>query len=390
MTDCDAAVDTPLRILYLSWRDHDNPEAGGAEVFAERTAQVLADRGHRVTIFSSRFAGAPARSRHGDVDIVRGGGKYGCYLRGMAYALRHRADFDVLLDVQNGVPFWTPLVTRTPVVNVTHHVHRDLWWSVFPRIVASAGWFAESRVAPWVYRNCRYVTVSQATRTDLTELGVAANRVDLVYCGNDHPRDLASFDKVPRSQDPSIIVLGRLVPHKQIEMAIDVVADLRGELPALSLDIVGAGYWEPDLRQHANERCVEDQVRFHGFVDESTKHLLLAQAWLMLVPSHKEGWGLIIVEAGLHSTPSIAFSTAGGPSESIQDGVTGLLADDYDGMRDLVRDMITDDTERKSLGEAAREYAFGFSWAAAGKKLEQSLRSAIGARHSVTDAPPKI
>lgn len=380
MTNCDTAVDTPLRILYLSWRDHDNPEAGGAEVFAERTAQVLADRGHRVTIFSSRFPGASSHARHGDVDVVRHGGKYSCYLRGMAYAVRHRAEFDVLLDVQNGVPFWTPLITNTPVVNVTHHVHRDLWWSVFPRIVASAGWFAESQLAPWVYRNCRYVTVSQATRADLIGLGVSASRVGLVYCGNDHPHDLASYDRIPRSQDPTIIVLGRLVPHKQIEMAIDVVADLSADLPDLSLDIVGAGYWEPDLRQYAHTRAVEDRVRFHGFVDEGKKHHLLAQSWLMLMPSHKEGWGLIIIEAGLHGTPSIAFSTAGGPSESIQDGVTGRLADDYGSMRDAVRDVIADDTERKTLGEAARAYAYGFSWSEAGKRLEQSLRTAIDQR----------
>ncbi len=376
-TDSEPAFHASLRVLYLSWRDQGNPEAGGAEVFAERTAQALTERGHRVTIFSSRFRGAARRTRHRDVDIVRGGGKFSCYLQGMLYALRHQNDFDIVLDVQNGVPFWTPLVTRTPVVNLTHHVHRDLWWAVFPRVVATAGWFAESRVAPWVYRNCRYVTVSRSTRTDLTELGVDAARVDLVYCGNDHPRDLASFDRVPRSADPRIIVLGRLVPHKQVEMAIDVVADLDADLPTLSLDIVGTGYWEPELRQYARDRGVGDRVRFHGFVDDDTKHLLLSQAWVMVVPSHKEGWGLIIVEAGLHGTPSIAFSTAGGPSESILDGLTGRLADDYSQMRELVLELVVDDTQRKTLGEAAREYAFGFSWVSAAERLEMVLLSVL-------------
>ncbi len=43
------------------------------------------------------------------------------------------------------------------------------------------------------------------------------------------------------------------------------------------------------------------------------------------LPSVKEGWGLVVVEAGLHQTPTVAFRAAGGVQESLQDGETGLL-----------------------------------------------------------------
>ena len=63
-------------------------------------------------------------------------------------------------------------------------------------------------------------------------------------------------------------------------------------------------------------------------MSEAEKHQLLARAWVHAMPSLKEGWGLVVVEAGVHGTPTVAFRTAGGPADSIVDGETGLLVDD--------------------------------------------------------------
>ena len=70
---------------------------------------------------------------------------------------------DVIVDVQNGLPFWTPLLGK-PVVNVTHHVHREQWGQVFGPRRAGVGWWLESRLAPRVYRHSRYFAVSDAVR----------------------------------------------------------------------------------------------------------------------------------------------------------------------------------------------------------------------------------
>ncbi|WP_229749697.1 glycosyltransferase family 4 protein [Flexivirga endophytica] len=368
----------PLRVLYLSWRDRDNPEAGGAETFTERTAEVLTELGHQVTIVTSRFPGAQPRDQHGAVGVVRRGGRFTCYAAGLLYAARHRQDFDIVIDVQNGVPFWAPLLARLPVVNVTHHVHRDQWHVIFGPKLARFGWFLESKVAPKVYRNCRYVTVSQASRDDLVELGIDRERIDIVYSGNDRPAQLEHGTMHPHSPHPVMTVLGRLVPHKQVETAIDILADLQDEHPQLRLDIIGAGYWHEELVRHATARGVLDRVDFHGFVDDATKHRLLGRSWLMLMPSHKEGWGLTIVEAGLHETPALAFAHAGGPTESVLHGETGLLAHTPEEMREQVDVLLRDDDLRTAFGRAAREHALSFDWASSGKALELTLQSVLG------------
>lgn len=378
MTPITAAPKERLRVLYLSWRDRENPEAGGAETFTERTSEVLTQAGHEVTIFTASFPGASPRTQHGDVSVIRRGSKFSVYLHGMWHVLRHGRGYDVILDVQNGVPFWAPLVAKVPVINIVHHVHRDQWGAVFGPRIARLGWFLESKVAPRVYRDSRYVTVSKSTRSELEELGVDPRRVDLVYSGNDRPADLDGYAHLERTETPTMLFLGRLVPHKHVEQAVDILASRAATHPDLELHVVGGGYWEAAIADHARALGVADRVHLHGFVEESLKHELLARAWLVVMPSHKEGWGLTIVEAGLHATPAVAYSFAGGPSESIVHGRTGLLADSAGEFEEHVITLVDDAALRRDLGRTARLYASSFDWVRAGHRLESVVRSVLG------------
>ncbi|HIZ98052.1 MAG TPA: glycosyltransferase family 4 protein [Candidatus Janibacter merdipullorum] len=378
MTTSRTSTTTPLRVLYLSWRDRENPEAGGAETFTERTSEVLTQQGHEVTIFTASFPGASPRTKHGDVDVVRRGSKFSVYLHGLWHVLRHGRDYDVILDVQNGVPFWSPLVAKVPVINIVHHVHRDQWAAVFGPRIARLGWFLEATLAPRVYRDTRYVTVSKSTRGELDELGVDPGRVDLVYSGNDRPKELDRYAALERTEAPTMLFLGRLVPHKHVEQAVDILASRALSHPDLELHVVGGGYWEDEIAKHARARGVADRVHLHGFVEESVKHELLARAWVVVMPSHKEGWGLTIVEAGLHGTPAVAYGFAGGPSESIVHGRTGLLADSVGEFEDHVIRLIDDPALRRDLGRTARLYASSFDWGRAGRRLESVIASVVG------------
>lgn len=365
-----------LKVLYLSWRDRGNPEAGGSETFVARTSEVLTSRGHEVTVFTSRFPGSSAEERHGAVRVLRRGGRLAVFPRAMAHLARRGRSYDVVLDVQNGVPFWSPLFTRTPAINIVHHLHREQWASMFGPAVARFGWWLESRLAPRVYRGSPYLTVSDATRQELAALGVEPERISLVYSGNDQPRELARYAALPRHSNPMLVAVGRLVPHKRLELAIDLVADLAERVPGLTLHVVGDGFWREQLEAHAQRAGVAASVVFHGFVPEETKNVLLAEAWVAVLPSVKEGWGLTIVEAGLHETPTVAFRDAGGPQESIVDGETGLLANGYHDFRDGVLTLLTDEVIRVRMGKAARRFAEGFDWTATGIGVERAAARA--------------
>ena len=117
------------------------------------------------------------------------------------------------------------------------------------------------------------------------------------------------------------------MPHKRVEIALRAVAQLADELPDLECVVAGQGWWRPQLQALAAELDIDKRVRFSGYVSEAEKHAILSWAWVALLPSLKEGWGLTIVEAGARGTPTVAFRAAGGVAEAIVDGETGLLAD---------------------------------------------------------------
>jgi glycosyltransferase involved in cell wall biosynthesis len=364
-----------LRVIFLSWRDRGHPEAGGAEAFLDHVSRELAGRGHDVQVFTASYPGALLDETLHSRRVRRRGGRLSVYPRAALELWRRRGSFDVVVDVQNGLPFWAPLFTRTPVINLVHHVHREQWPEVFGPLRARLGWLMESWLAPRVYARSRYLVVSHATRRELTELGVDRDRIDVVFNGRD-----PLVEGVPVAQDgnPSLVILGRLVPHKRVELAISAMAALREQHPGLVLSVVGHGYWLPQLEDYAASLGVTSHVRFLGFVEEDVKNRVLAAAWLNLLPSVKEGWGLAIIEAAAHGVPSVAFRDAGGTTESIIDGTTGLLVGDETEFVTAVGELLADHVCREDMGAKAKTYSEQFTWQATADAVERLLRATSG------------
>ncbi|MFI7603500.1 glycosyltransferase family 4 protein [Micromonospora sp. NPDC049366] len=272
---------------------------------------------------------------------------------------------DLIVDVCNGLPFLSPLYARCAVLILVHHVHREQWPVVRGSWGARMGWWIESRLAGRVYRRCRYVTVSAATRRELSGLGVDPSRVEVIYNGTPEITPGAAL----RTPHPSLLVLCRLVPHKRVEIALETVARLAVDFPALRLIVAGQGWWETHLRATVTQLGIHDRVQFAGFVSDAEKQRLLCSTWVALTPSLKEGWGLTIVEAGAAGTPTVAFRGAGGVAEAIVAGETGLLADDTADFIAQVRRLLSDDQFRHEMGKAAQEHAAHFTWATSGKRF---------------------
>ena len=346
-------------VAFLSWRDTRNPEGGGAERYLETMAAGLVARGVQVTIFCAAYPGAPPDETVDGVRFVRRGSKLSVYAQGIR-ALR-RGDLgrpDVVVDVQNGLPFFTRPFTRRPVVVLVHHVHREQWPVVYPGLTGRIGWWIEHRLAPWLYRREQYVAVSRATRDELRLLGVTGPRIAVVHNGTD-PYVAVTPGKAAH---PMVAVVGRLVPHKQVEHAVDAAIELRERWPDLRLHVVGSGWWEGRLHEYVVEKGAEDLVVFEGHVDEERKHEIYEQSWLLALPSIKEGWGLVVGEAGLHRTPTVAYRSAGGTRESVADGRSGHLVESKAGFTDTIAMLLEDPAQRRRLGDGALEMSHAFSW----------------------------
>lgn len=374
-----------MKVVLLCWRDTDHPEGGGSETYLERVAQYLADQGHEVVFRTAMYPGAQRWEMKGQpngptVLFSRGGGNLTVYPRawlallGARFGIGPLKDFrdaDVVVDTQNGVPFFASIFAAAPTVVLTHHCHREQW-SVAGPFLSRLGWFIESRISPWVHRASRWVTVSAPSADELVELGVPAGQLDIVRNGVD-PVPHVPFLPDANKDTVHLVTLSRLVPHKQLEHAMNAVAGLRNRHPNIRLDIIGDGWWAKNLREYARELGMEGLVRFHGHVSEEMKHRILEHADLHVMPSRKEGWGLAVVEAAQHAVPTVGYSSSAGLRDSVVDGTTGLLAGSEGGFINAVEWMMDHPEQRVEMGRAAQERAAQFSWEATGQAWERIL-----------------
>jgi len=379
----------PVRsVLLLCWRDTGHPQGGGSETYLQRIGSQLAEAGIDVTLRTARYEGAPRRDVVDGLHISRAGGRYAVYIwAGLAMVASRiglgplrRSRPDVVIDSQNGLPFLARLAFGRRVVVLVHHCHRDQWPVAGP-FLARFGWFVESWLSPRLHRDNQYVTVSLPSARDLVDLGVDANRVAVVRNGLDEaPPDTLTGE---RSATPRAVVLSRLVPHKQIEDALDAVAVLRTRIPELHLDVIGGGWWQDRLVRRAEQLGISDAVTFHGHVDDVTKHAVVQRCWVHLLPSAKEGWGLAVIEAAQHGVPTIGYRCAGGLTDSVVDGVTGVLVDSQDELVDRFEQLLTDRVLRDELGAKAAARSREFSWPQSASAMRTVLES-VHAGHRVS------
>jgi glycosyltransferase involved in cell wall biosynthesis len=372
-------------VLLLCWRDTGHPQGGGSEAYLQRVGAQLAASGIAVTLRTARYPGAPRREVVDGVRINRAGGRCSVYVWALlAMALNElgarigpgplrRVRPDVVVDTQNGLPFLARLVYGRRVAVLVHHCHREQWPVAGP-LLGRIGWFVESWLSPRLNRRNQYVTVSLPSARDLVALGVADEQIAVVRNGLDEAP--AQSLSGPRSAAPRVVVLSRLVPHKQIEDALEAVATLRRRNPGIAglhLDIVGDGWWRQRLVDHAQWLGMSDAVTFHGHVDDLTKHHVLQSSWVHALPSRKEGWGLAVVEAAQHRVPTIGYRSSGGLSDSIVDGVTGMLVESRAELVDRLEELLSDPVLRDQLGTKAQTRSGEFSWAQSADAMRSVL-----------------
>ncbi|HRI98381.1 MAG TPA: glycosyltransferase, partial [Nocardioides sp.] len=116
------------------------------------------------------------------------------------------------------------------------------------------------------------------------------------------------------------------------------------------------------------------------------KHQVLERAWVLALPSLKEGWGLVVGEAGMHQTPTVAYRDAGGTQESVVDGFSGVLVEDREGFVAALDTLLGDAELRARLGRGAEVTSHAFTWEHAQESFATVIRAALrGARVDALD-----
>ncbi|NLU69239.1 glycosyltransferase family 4 protein [Streptomyces sp. HNM0574] len=363
---------SPRRIVFLARRDLGNPAAGGSELLVDRIADGLTALGHEVTL----LCGGPAA--HRDYRVVSAGGDAGHFLRARGAFTRRVGSCDLLVEVCNGMPYLAPLWHHGPTLCFVNHVHTELWGMRYPAPAARLGRRLEHWALAGSHRRNLKVAVSGSTAGALRGLGVPDEEIRIVHNGVEEPEP-----PVPAAPEPMFLAMGRLVEYKRIDLLLRLWERVR-PVTGGRLVIVGDGPERERLAATAGPGVV-----FTGHVSEAEKHRLLCQSWLLLHPSLVEGWGLVVTEAAVRGTPAVGFDIPG-LRDSVEDGVTGLLARGESAFAAHWCTLALSTERRTAMGRAALRRAERFRWAHTVTSFRAVAAEAYARFHASAPPPARL
>ncbi|MBI5449598.1 glycosyltransferase family 4 protein [Candidatus Gottesmanbacteria bacterium] len=302
-----------MRILILNWRDIKNPAGGGAERLTHELAKRWVIWGHSVTVFCAGYRGSLPDEYIDGVRIFRRGRWWNVHaLAVWYYFFRFKKATDVVIDEVHWYPFFAVFYAGNKTVLLACEVAKKLFPVLFPKPLAALGRWIE-RIYFYLYRNVPTITISKSTKDDLIAEGFNDRGITVIPLGVDMPRHLP---KTKKENNPTLVYLGRINKQKGTEDALLAFDLVKNHFPEANFWVIGEGPIKSHWRKNS--------VRFFGKVSETKKFSFLAKAHLLLFPSIHEGWGLVVSEAGLVRTPTIAYNVSG-VRDVVMDGTSGIL-----------------------------------------------------------------
>ncbi len=233
------------------------------------------------------------------------------------------------------------------------------------------------RVMTFTFRHAdRILANSEFTRDELLKLGVAAERVKLIYPGVDvgifRPglpvEDLRASLGLDDTQR-LVLSVGRLARRKSFDQVVRALTRLVEEGVDVHYAIIGIGEDESYLKQLAEETGVSDRVHLLGHVSMEDLPRWYCAADLFAMPNRNvdndtEGFGKVYIEAAACGRPAIA-GLVGGTGAAVLDGITGLQVDgaSLEAVTNGLRRLLSDAELARRLGEQGRKRAVeSFSW----------------------------
>ncbi len=144
--------------------------------------------------------------------------------------------------------------------------------------------------------------------------------------------------------------------YKRIDLVIKAMPAISNHIPDAFCVVVGQGEDRPRLEKLAQDTNVADRVLFTGFVADELLPSYYDACDLFVLPSLKEGFGIVFLEAMYHEKACVG-AIAGGIPEVVEDGETGLLAkaDSVDSFVQCVVRLLKNDRERDAMGRRGKE-----------------------------------
>jgi glycosyltransferase involved in cell wall biosynthesis len=312
---------------------------GGGERWYRTLAERLAADGHDVGYLTLRQWARGARPELAGVEVRAAGPRMALYVDGrrriapplvfgagvLWHLLRHGRRYDVVHSAS--FPYFSllaaalvrPLHRYELVVDWFELWSRAYWRDYLGAVGGRVGWAVQKaclRVPQ------RAFALSRLTAARLRAEGVRGP-VELLTGIHALPEVAAA----PRAARPVVVFAGRHIPEKRVPALVHAFAALRERAPELRLEIYGDGPERREVLRLIEEQGLGSIASAPGFVDAAELAEALAEALCMVLPSRREGYGLVVVEAAARGVPSVVVADPdNAATELVDEGENGFVA----------------------------------------------------------------
>lgn len=336
-------------ILVLSQRDIKHPLSGGAEFYIHNALRRIA----RELPVVHLSVGHPSLNNEEMIDgiryIRRGRSLASLVWHGFRYYLKNKNDVALVIDHSNTHQFFTFLYARPKRVLFIHQLTQEIWVHFFGSFPGRILWLLEEMLLR--LSRGQAVTVSDSTRGELTARGFK----DIQVCPEGNIIKNLALPEIDGKKD-YLVYAGRLVPYKRVEDAIYVAAKA-----GRKLYIIGRGPEEYRKRLEGCARGLCADCVFCGYLPREQKDAIIRNARLLIMPSVREGWGLVITESANLGTPSLVYG-APGVIEAVDYGRAGFVAPGMSAGELLETYMAITPERYVEIREKAFDYSLRFTW----------------------------
>jgi glycosyltransferase involved in cell wall biosynthesis len=313
---------------------------GGAERWYRNLGERLAADGHEVTYVTLRQWERGERGEVPGVRVVSVGPRMDLYtdigrrrilpplvfgLGVLWHLFRHGSRYDVVHTAS--FPFFSLLAAaalrrarRFRLVVDWHEVWSRSYWSEY--LGPAAGCIGDVVQAMCLRVPQRAFCFSQLHARRLRQRRVNGELTVLEgeYAGTLEPR-------VPAPAEPVVVFAGRHIPEKRVPALVPALALARRRIPGLRAEIYGDGPERDEVLRLRGEHGLDGALEVHGFVQADRVEEALRRALCLVLPSRREGYGLVVVEAAALGTPSVVVADPdNAATDLVSEGENGYVA----------------------------------------------------------------
>ena len=366
---------------------------GGAERWYRNLAERLAADGHEITYLTLRQWNRNETPGVDGVDVRAVGPRFQLYKHGrrralpplvfglgvLGHLLTRGRRYDVVHTAS--FPYFSVLAAGAvrrlhgfELVVDWHEVwSREYWRAYLGRVGGAIGWHVQRACARVQQRAFCF---SSLFADRLRAVGI---RGPVTILRGQYAESPAPAGEEGR--EPVIVFAGRHIPEKRAAAVVPALARARLRAPELRAEIYGDGPDRDKVASLVREESLSDVVSMPGFVDAAEVDAALRRALCMVLPSVREGYGRVVVEASARGTPSVVVAAPdNAATELVEDGVNGVIASSAE-PDELARAILRVRDSAPELRRSTREW---FERNARDLSLEHSLDIVVGSYGELT------